>query len=101
MRLGGAGGETVRLGTGTDRVGGGTGLVGDGVGRTGGSGEGRAGVAEGAGGVATASRLGTDGGLPKVATLAALLCPAGFNLGIPPAKSPPSCGGPPVDGTDA
>lgn len=25
-----------------------------------------------------------------------LLCPAGFSLGMPPAKRPPSCGGPPA-----
>jgi hypothetical protein len=34
--------------------------------------------------------LGTEGGFPNAGGLAKLLCPAGFNFGIPPAKRPPS-----------
>lgn len=29
------------------------------------------------------------------------VCPAGFNLGMPPAKRAPNCGGPPPPGTGA
>lgn len=50
----------------------------------------------GAPAVMVVSRLGTEGAFPSVGGLARLLCPAGFNLGMPPAKRLPSCGGPPA-----
>jgi len=74
-----------------------------GAGRLGGAGAGEVGLGDetglvggaGAGGAGEGtSRLGIEGGFPKVGGFARLLCPAGFNFGIPPANSPPNWGGP-------
>lgn len=97
--------RTGRLGTARGGAGGAAGgLAGDGL--LGGGGGGAAGVED-------VSRLGIEGGFPSAGGLPgrhavsivslvphrsnvpSWLDPAGFSLGIPPANSPASCGGPP------
>ena len=124
LRGGGAGalGATGAVGTlragklGADRAGGAGGAGGGGA--AGLVGEGRLGGGGGAAGVDDGPRPGIEGGLPNVGGLPchsavsittrrfigdtpSVFCPAGFNLGIPPANRPPNWGGPTPPDADA
>ena len=60
---------------------------------------GNEGVARTGAGAVGLAALGTTGGRARLGAFANVSDAAGFSFGIPPAKRPPSCGGPPLEGS--